>query len=788
MQEPSRTLQQRIQGNSRARQLTTFLRLSSHLSHNTLQAVWKKGDSTGDSDRSPPPVVDVSTTAADKEENADTSDKSKHLVYSHYTFFTDPNKKVKQVKCDFCGKTFSFTSVRCASHLAIWNNPNTRREVGPICKNVPKRVSDEIRALMEGKIAARKDKEKAAEAAISSVSGKSAAGPKPKRGRMEDFYGDEGLSSKRNADEAICLYFAGMRVAERQCENPLFLNMLRAVTAAGPNYVPPKRDYVGGAGLLACKKRIEKGLAPITDTWAKTGVTIASNMMTDKSGRAQMNILLLNDAGAVFVEAVDCKMELKSGAFVAGILRPIIKKIGPENVVALCMDGGSNYASACKLLQAEWPHIEHVPCATHVLDLLMEDIGKMEWARDVVGRAGDMITFLRIHLWTRAFLRSPELHGGKALQPLRPVGTRFGTQYIAVSRLCQLRSQLLQMVVHDGWKKMKGKKGKKGTKEKKTTACDFEAWVMDVDWWEKAGFFVQLMEVPFMVMRTDSQAKGMMGAIYDIMLQLTEDMAKLLDGDMCKLKEEEKVEVQEHLRRRWDESLACPLHVVGRILNPANQLEEIFLRDVECTKVMREWLARSKVFVDKFWKGKKGPHKSLQEGMLAYINATGSFGSEEARLGREELQDRKGDVLAWWQYHGWEYADLAGLARHALSQQVSAAPCERNWSVWDGVHTARRNRLGSEKVRDLVYVAHNWTVVHNHHKGAAVAGPSGVGRKGGIVEGNIPTPPLPEGYKLEEDGEVEEDEDAICVDEHAHQEDGEEEEEGEEEEGGEDED
>ncbi|CAI5950835.1 unnamed protein product [Closterium sp. NIES-65] len=585
---------------------------------------------------------------------------------------------------------------------------------------------------MEGKIAARKDKEKAAEAAISLVSGKSAAGPKPKRGCMEDFYGDEGLSSTRNADEAICLYFAGMRVAERQCENPLFLNMLRAVTAAGPNYVPPKRDYVGGAGLLACKKRIKKGLAPITDTWAKTGVTIASDMMTDKSGRAQMNILLLNDAGAVFVKAVDCKMELKSGAFVAGILRPIIKKIGPENVAVLCMDGGSNYASACKLLQAEWPHIEHVPCATHVLDLLMEDIGKMEWARDV------------------------------------------------------LRSQLLQMVVHDGWKKMKGKKG---TKEKKTTACDFEAWVMDVDWWEKAGFFLQMMEVPFMVMRrTDSQAKGMMGAIYDIMLQLTEDMAKLLDGDMCKLKEEEKVEVQEHLRRRWDESLACPLHAVGLILNPANQLEEIFLRDVECTKVMREWLAGSKVFVDNIWKGKKGPHKSLQEGMLAYINATGSFGSEEARLGREELQDGKGDVLAWWQYHGWEYADLAGLARRALSQPVSAAPCERNWSVWDGVHTTRRNRLGSEKVRDLVYVAHNWTVVHNHHKGAAVAGPSGVGRKGGIVEGNIPTPPLPEVYKLEEDGEVEEDEDAICVDEHAHQEDGEEEEEGEEEEGGEDED
>ncbi|CAI5945291.1 unnamed protein product [Closterium sp. NIES-65] len=542
---------------------------------------------------------------------------------------------------------------------------------------------------MEGKIAARKDKEKAAEEAISSVSGKSAAGPKPKQGRMEDFYGDEGLSSKRNSDEVICLYFAGMRVAEWQCENLLFLNMLRAV-ATVPNYVPPKRDY--------------------------TGVTIASDMMTDKSGRAPINILLLNDAGAVFIEAVDCKMELKSEAFVADILRPIIKKIGPENAVSAVH--GRWQQPRVGMQVAAGGVTAHRACAMRHPRARLADGGHRQDGVDARRR------------------RPSGRHDHVSAYP--PVDARFSAESGAARR--------------------------EGAAAAATGGHAF---------WDA------LMEVPFMVMRrTDSQAKGMMGAIYDIMLQLTEDMAKLLDGDMCKLKEEEKEEVQEHLRRRWDESLACPLHVVGRILNSANQLEEIFLRDVECTKVMREWLARSKVFVDKFWKGKKGPHKSLQEGMLAYINATGSFGSEEARLGREELQDGKGDVLAWWQYHGWEYADLAGLARRALSQPVSAAPCERNWSVWDGVHTARRNRLGSEKVRDLVYVALNWTVVHNHHKGAAVAGPSGVGRKGGIVEGNIPTPPLPEGYKLEEDGEVEEDEDAMCVDEHAHQEDGEEEEEG----------
>ncbi|CAI5498434.1 unnamed protein product [Closterium sp. Naga37s-1] len=294
---------------------------------------------------------------------------------------------------------------------------------------------------------ARKDKDKAENVALTAVSGKSSSQQgKAKRGRMEDYYGEEGLSAKRAADEAICLYFAGTRTAERQCENPLFLNMFRAVGAAGMSYVPPKRGFVDGVRLLECKKWVERGLEPITATWSKTGVTVASDMMQDTSGRAQMNIMCINDAGA-------------------------------------------------------------------------------------------------------------------------------------------LRPALLQMVVHKDWKEDKGKK---------VTAQQFEGWVMDGLWWKKAEFFVRVMELPFRVMRrTDSDKKGMMGAIYDIMLQLTEELTALQEGADCRLTEVERDEVQEHLHEHWDGSLTCPLHVAGRILNPANQGDEIFLADVEWTKVMKEWLAHS---------------------------------------------------------------------------------------------------------------------------------------------------------------------------------------------------
>ncbi|CAI7733651.1 unnamed protein product [Closterium sp. NIES-53] len=291
---------------------------------------------------------------------------------------------------------------------------------------------------------------------------------------------------------------------------------------------------------------------------------------------------------------------------------------------------------------------------------------------------------------------------------------------------------------------------------------------MDSAWWKKVDVFVQVMELFYNVMRrTDSVAKGMMGQLYDNMLQLTEELDKLLDGRECMLSRADKEKVREHLRRCWDESLACPLHVAGRILNPANQEEGIFLQDAECTKVMQEWLERQMAFVNTNWKksrGKKGPVRPLHEGVTAYINGEGGFGTQTTIDGHGEIQLGMGNVMLWRQYNGWEHANLARIARRTLSQAVSASPCDRNWSTWDGVHKACMNRLGSEKVRDLVYVAHNWNVVHNFHKDAGDAEPRMVGRKGAVVEGNIPPPPLLEGYKLEEDGEVEVDEDNVCFD------------------------
>ncbi|CAI5939523.1 unnamed protein product [Closterium sp. NIES-65] len=653
---------------------------------------------------------------------------SKHAVYRH---FKVPGNSVGEngtKVCAYCNFTFVGGVHRCAQHITSWNGMR-RREVH-LCTAAPKTARDVVKALYESKLKAREAKRAAEIAAVGAVNGRD----NKKKSRMSDFYGDDAACANQAADEAISLFFAALHVPEHHADHPLWRNVVSSIQRAGPNYVAPKRRYIGGAGLAKCRQRIEAALAPISASWRRDGVTVASDMFSDKAGRPQANVLLINDSGAVFVESIDTKMEMKTGGYIAGILRPIIEKVGPENVVALCFDGGSNYAAACRVLMREYPHIEHIPCATHVLDLLMEDIGKKGWAKDIVTRGDTLISFVRNHHFTRGYMRSPLVNGGKGKQVLKPAGTRFGTNYIAINRLCEVRAGLTQMVLSDEWAEWTAAADRAG-------ADTFKDNILDAAWWTRAEFFAKLMRLPFVVMRkTDSDSKGMMGRLYDLMLQLTEDIRDFLDEHAeGVLTSNEVGDIREIVQDRWDNGLACNLHVIGRILYPTNQEECIFRTDLECTRVFKQYV--SKHHGDKMVTRKDGVERRaslvIQEGLNAFLNLQGSFGMPDAIADRQAVKEGKMTAVDWWTWHGTDHPELTTMACRAITQPVSASPCERNWAKFDAVHTARRNRLGAVKLRDLVYVTHNWQVVHNWHKA-----PEGLG----VVKGNIEDPPTPAGY------------------------------------------
>ncbi|CAN1777080.1 hypothetical protein LINPERHAP1_LOCUS13889 [Linum perenne] len=59
-----------------------------------------------------------------------------------------------------------------------------------------------------------------------------------------------------------------------------------------------------------------------------------------------------------------------------------------------------------------------------------------------------------------------------------------------------------------------------------------------------------------------------------------------------------------------------------------------------------------------------------------------------------------------------ETPPLQNIAIKLLSQTTSSSSCERNWSVFEHIHTKRRNRLEHKRVSDLVFVHYNMRLQH----------------------------------------------------------------------------
>ncbi|CAN1246861.1 hypothetical protein LINGRAPRIM_LOCUS3275, partial [Linum grandiflorum] len=52
------------------------------------------------------------------------------------------------------------------------------------------------------------------------------------------------------------------------------------------------------------------------------------------------------------------------------------------------------------------------------------------------------------------------------------------------------------------------------------------------------------------------------------------------------------------------------------------------------------------------------------------------------------------------------------LAIRILSQTAASSSCERNWSVFERIHTKKRNMLEHKRLSDLVFVHYNMHLKH----------------------------------------------------------------------------
>ncbi|XP_066162194.1 uncharacterized protein [Oryza sativa Japonica Group] len=162
--------------------------------------------------------------------------------------------------------------------------------------------------------------------------------------------------------------------------------------------------------------------------------------------------------------------------------------------------------------------------------------------------------------------------------------------------------------------------------------------------WKNVNIAVNYFEPLANVLRRMDSDVPSMGFFHGLMLEAKKEISQRFDNDKSRF-----IEVWDIIDKRWDNKLKTPLHLAGYYLNPYYYY----------------------------------PNK--QE-----IESDGSFRAAK-----------------WWLNHGTSTPNLRKLAARILSLTCSSSACERNWSVFEQVHTKKRNRLLHERMRDLVCVKFN---------------------------------------------------------------------------------
>ncbi|KAL4371964.1 uncharacterized protein [Arachis hypogaea] len=97
------------------------------------------------------------------------------------------------------------------------------------------------------------------------------------------------------------------------------------------------------------------------------------------------------------------------------------------------------------------------------------------------------------------------------------------------------------------------------------------------------------------------------------------------------------------------------------------------------------------------------PSQAMQQKILEeqalYKAGYGLFGSDF-----EKSQRKKILPAFWWRIYGHEAPNMRDLAIKILSLTCRVSECEHNWSIFEHIHTKKRNRLDHERMESLVFI------------------------------------------------------------------------------------
>ncbi|XP_010264148.1 PREDICTED: uncharacterized protein LOC104602233 [Nelumbo nucifera] len=218
--------------------------------------------------------------------------------------------------------------------------------------------------------------------------------------------------------------------------------MLDALATIGPWYKAPSYYNCRTNLLKDLVQEVQMSVDKLCKDWATYGCTIIANSWTDTRSQTLINFLVYCPTGTAFVKSADASKTVKSEENLFLLFKEVINWVKAENVVQVVTNNATNYVAAGRLLEAEFPWIYWSPCATHCLNLMLKEIGEMDYVANVVQRASRITKFIYNHIFVLSMLRKRP--GWTEI--VRPGATRFATNFIALDSILKHMHDLQNLV------------------------------------------------------------------------------------------------------------------------------------------------------------------------------------------------------------------------------------------------------------------------------------------------------------------------------------------------------
>ncbi|XP_026450828.1 uncharacterized protein LOC113350947 [Papaver somniferum] len=265
---------------------------------------------------------------------------------------------------------------------------------------------------------------------------------------------------------------------------------------------------------------------------------------------------------------------------------------------------------------------------------------------------------------------------------LRPGLTRFSTNFIAIKSIIDQRNAIESLFLDKEFLKSDEAKTKQARQVKNIISNEML-------WTTCQNVCIMVDRLLKMIRFLDSD-KPTMGYLFHALATCVETIQMGLGSN-------QNASIMGVIKKRWKSQLSSPLHAASYFLNP-------YYIFSPTTNLINNEIYESQICLTGVISKMEGRMRMMQ----------GQFASLSTRIAAQH-----GDPVSWWLCYGAEYPCLQKIAVKILSQTNTSSGSERNWSVFERIHTKLRNRLLSSRLNDLVYVQYNLKLEQQRIKGKA---------------------------------------------------------------------